>query len=263
MTECKICYDPQYDDELIHPCKCNSYVHRSCLHTWIKLSKDPLSLTRCEVCHISYKYQLNDNIVQVRKRAKFLLHRDIGLVVLWLIITFFLSSLYTFASYYGDIEYLIITKICYNIINFTFLLLFSIIAYIVSFYIYKYFCIWHGMNKWKGAHPYLFYIMNYKTNRESQNDFQIYYSRPVTNNHFYFFEHNINCNRSGNSSNTNNKSNDIVGLIFFAIVCLVLVTISIVMLVKKIIQVHELNLIKNELLIDDKYIIQNYNDTNN
>lgn len=49
--------DKEENDELIAPCSCKSYVHRSCLDTFRTSSTTLLAMTHCSVCKDAFEYE--------------------------------------------------------------------------------------------------------------------------------------------------------------------------------------------------------------
>lgn len=55
---CRICLEEESDrSKLIKPCRCDGsskYVHKTCLHTWIKTGYGGPRYLQCQACHASY-----------------------------------------------------------------------------------------------------------------------------------------------------------------------------------------------------------------
>ena len=57
LPMCRICFENDNQEEMIHPCLCNGtskYVHRNCLNEWRSLSTNPIANTHCCECHFAY-----------------------------------------------------------------------------------------------------------------------------------------------------------------------------------------------------------------
>eukprot|EP00759_Apiculatamorpha_spiralis_P012268 PhF_6_TR19294/c0_g1_i1/m.28365 len=52
---CWICLSSQPATDLFQPCKCNSWVHRKCLHTWRYKGAHARSMTHCPNCATPYR----------------------------------------------------------------------------------------------------------------------------------------------------------------------------------------------------------------
>ena len=61
---CIICLEDTKANELLKPCKCNSFVHRSCLKKWIEIKSDP---EFCEICRS--KYNVDFIIIPIQERT--------------------------------------------------------------------------------------------------------------------------------------------------------------------------------------------------
>src|SRR5437879_4654315 len=60
---CRVCLDEgdtdalrDHQDYLFAPCSCNTYIHLSCLRTWIANTRNNENKRRCEVCLTAFKY---------------------------------------------------------------------------------------------------------------------------------------------------------------------------------------------------------------
>ena len=61
-TICRICYEEDYINNMIYPCKCNGnmkYVHSTCLNKWRKTNE--IRNKKCEIC--LYEYVINNNYI--------------------------------------------------------------------------------------------------------------------------------------------------------------------------------------------------------
>ena len=57
---CRLCQNPNSDEELISPCGCdgiNQWVHRSCLNSYRIFYNDPVYFLKCPVCKVDYTFK--------------------------------------------------------------------------------------------------------------------------------------------------------------------------------------------------------------
>ncbi|EKE39745.1 hypothetical protein ENUP19_0046G0051 [Entamoeba nuttalli] len=57
---CRICLDPNSDEELISPCGCdgpNKWVHRSCINAYRIFCNDPVAFGKCLQCGVDYTFK--------------------------------------------------------------------------------------------------------------------------------------------------------------------------------------------------------------
>jgi glucan phosphoethanolaminetransferase (alkaline phosphatase superfamily) len=52
--ECRICYDNEISESLIRPCRCNSFIHYSCIERWRQTY--PNHSNACEICQYEYVF---------------------------------------------------------------------------------------------------------------------------------------------------------------------------------------------------------------
>jgi hypothetical protein len=62
--ECWMCHGSQAPWEMIRPCACAAFVHRSCLDRWRSVSPNPTSFGACDVCQTPYEFE-DDPLVPV------------------------------------------------------------------------------------------------------------------------------------------------------------------------------------------------------
>lgn len=83
---CRHCFNREPMNELIAPCSCSGsikWVHRSCLNEWRAASRNPLSFTRCDVCH-------NDYIITKKEEERTCTKSKIALLILRDVLIFLL-----------------------------------------------------------------------------------------------------------------------------------------------------------------------------
>lgn len=94
---CRFCYnsDSSIFSELISPCQCTTFVHRSCLDKWRCASHNPDSLTECDACLTPYQIE-RPVTKQTKYLAKiffsFLIFRDVTLMLIILVGSFAISG---------------------------------------------------------------------------------------------------------------------------------------------------------------------------
>ncbi|OQR91154.1 hypothetical protein THRCLA_09090 [Thraustotheca clavata] len=63
METCYICLDSDVKSEIIAPCSCSTYVHRSCLEKWRLTSTSEEALTHCPTCRSRYRLEGASSII--------------------------------------------------------------------------------------------------------------------------------------------------------------------------------------------------------
>ena len=113
MFECRICFEMDHLKQLILPCHCHQYVHRSCLFRWSELRRDNLQC--CELCRGEYR-----GMTLYRKS---LFPHYMAMVLSFIMITLFLMLSYAI------VYWLIVMRLEPLLISFTGALMITFVLY--------------------------------------------------------------------------------------------------------------------------------------
>lgn len=105
--QCRCCLEIDHPEDMIVPCLCSGsikYVHRRCLNHWRTISPNPLSLTRCDICHAKYTFRTKAQRPSCIPWLKFIIciTFDIGIILVAWQVLVLLLTLISWASTLGQ-----------------------------------------------------------------------------------------------------------------------------------------------------------------